>query len=105
LGAIEMNYPDKPIVVDELADDRCGIARISVSDAYSEFVPPPYREDGAYILSTIPLGQIGRLVFFNEDPGSIFVISRPMIWDADDDAIVAAARSFMMKGMDSAASE
>jgi hypothetical protein len=105
LGAIEVNYPDKTITVDGLEDDRYGMVRIGVSDAYSEFVPPPYREDGAYILSLIPNGQIGRLVFFKEDPESIFVISRPMIWDADDDAIVAAARSIMRKGMDSAASE
>jgi hypothetical protein len=93
---IEMNYPDKPVVIDRLEDDRYGMVRIGASDAYSEFVPPPYREDGAYILSLIPNGQVGRLVFFKEDPGSIFVISRPLQWN-DDEAIITAARHVQRK--------
>jgi hypothetical protein len=91
---------------DDTVGDGEAAARIDVSQAYDDFVPPPYDEEGAFSLSLIPLGQLGHYVFLREDPTKIYAV--PYCRNADP-VMVARKRfakgTLMMKGMDSAASE
>jgi hypothetical protein len=80
---------------DRISDHVC-VGRYTADFAYEgEFQPPPYGEDGAYILSLVPFGQLGFYVFLKEDPEYIYAFpfgAGIMLGDLSAPAAVSAAR-------------
>ncbi len=83
------NYP---------ADDVDGIEikRCDVRDAYDDFEPPLYNEEGVFTLSMIPRGQLATYVFLREDPTHIYV---SMSGAPEKAELISAARKLFSKGV------
>jgi hypothetical protein len=62
--------------------------RLSMPDGIAH---PRYDQAGAAVVSLIPLGQLGNLIFLQEDDGHFFYSRMPR-YEAGDDAIIDAAR-------------
>jgi len=85
LGDLTKPYyypPDKP-----LHQPGGRIDLVPVADLYENFEPPPYDENGAFVLSLIPLGMLGRLVFLSEDPTHAYVSTAREDSEARADAV------------------
>lgn len=74
-------YPQPLSRIEHLINEACSadattIISIEPKEAYDNFVPPTYNDDGAFVLSSIPRGKIGHFVFLKEAPAHIYFIHR-----------------------------
>lgn len=60
--------------------EQTKIKRLLVSDYYTEFEPPEY-EDGVCFCSMIPLGRLGGIYFFEDDPLHFYLTNMGEIID------------------------
>ena len=50
------------------------VARRPVSELYDEPPRPPYDEWGVFVLDLVPHGELGKYVFFEDDPEYAYAV-------------------------------
>jgi hypothetical protein len=86
--------PKRAAVID-CVDGQMVVGRYAAEYAYEgEFVPPPYGENGAYVLSMVPFGMLGSYVFLKEDPEYIYAIPFGTMIIGSDGPVTLARERF-----------
>ena len=97
----DIPLPDKSVVITPIfpRDDcpytspQIGCGRGLLTEHYASPPAPPY-EGGAFVMSLIPIGQLGSYVFLEDDPAYLYAVAGVV----NDEEAVVNARLFRDEG-------